>query len=190
MLEIKDYVIAKKNLNEGVPKNAVGVVNALNGSYAIVLFIGANIMLRVSFKDLKAIDIFKTGKGYDKKICNICHVLKPTAEFSVNQTDAKGNKTTRPSCNDCRKIIDGKKLSSKEKKRMDEIAPSKGSVFVCPICEKRSIVGVTANLVRDHSHETGKGREWICDSCNTGLGRFKDSADFLQKVIDYLKKYK
>ena len=70
MLEIKDYVIAKKNLNEGVPKNAVGVVNALNGSYAIVLFIGANIMLRVSFKDLKAIDIFKTGKGYDKKICN------------------------------------------------------------------------------------------------------------------------
>ncbi|MDD6162863.1 MAG: endonuclease domain-containing protein [Campylobacteraceae bacterium] len=30
----------------------------------------------------------------------------------------------------------------------------------------------------------------MCDSCNTGLGRFKDSADFLQKVIDYLKKYK
>lgn len=30
---------------------------------------------------------------------------------------------------------------------MDKIAPPKGSIFTCPICEKRSIVGVTANLV-------------------------------------------
>nr|WP_269203404.1 endonuclease VII domain-containing protein [Helicobacter pylori] len=72
---------------------------------------------------------------------------------------------------------------------MDKIAPPKGSVFTCPICEKRSIVGVTANLVRDHNHDTGLGREWICDSCNTGLGRFKDNPKFLEKVIEYLKKY-
>ncbi|WP_230380692.1 endonuclease domain-containing protein [Helicobacter pylori] len=43
--------------------------------------------------------------------------------------------------------------------------------------------------MRDHNHDTGQGREWICDSCNTGLGRFKDNPKFLEKVIEYLKKY-
>jgi len=73
---------------------------------------------------------------------------------------------------------------------MDKRKPEKGSVFECPICMKKTIVGVTANLVRDHDHETGKGREWICDSCNTGLGRFKDDTEFLERVIEYLKKFK
>ena len=35
-------------------------------------------------------------------------------------------------------------------------------VFVCPICEKQTIVGITVNLVKDHNHETGSGRAWIC----------------------------
>ncbi|GAA9131171.1 hypothetical protein Taitung69_08940 [Helicobacter pylori] len=188
MLKNDDFVIAKNQLGNIVP-NSVGVIRAINGKSAMVLFIGLNELKKVDFSELEAIDIYKTGKGYDKKICNICHILKDTDGFEINQTDAKGRKTTRPSCRECRKNIDGVKLSSIEKKRMDEIAPSKGSVFTCPICEKRSIVGVTANLVRDHNHDTGRGREWICDSCNTGIGRFKDNPKFLEKVIEYLKKY-
>jgi len=42
-------------------------------------------------------------------------------------------------------------------------------------------------LVKDHDHLTEKAREWICDSRNTGLGRFKDDITTLQKVMDYLK---
>jgi len=52
-----------------------------------------------------------------------------------------------------------------------------------------SIAGITANLVKDHNHQTGAGREWICDSCNTGLGRFKDDINLLHKVIQYLQKH-
>jgi len=62
-------------------------------------------------------------------------------------------------------------------------------LFTCPICEKMSIAGITANLVKDHNHQTGAGREWICDSCNTGLGRFKDDINLLHKVIQYLQKH-
>lgn len=188
MLKNDDFVIANKQLGN-IVINSVGVIRAINGKSAMVLFIGANEIKKVDFTDLEPLDIYKTGKGYDYKICNICHILKATDEFEINQTDAKGLKTTRPSCRECRKSIDGMKLSPSEKKRMDKIAPPKGSIFTCPICEKRSIVGVTANLVRDHNHDTGEGREWICDSCNTGLGRFKDNPKFLQKVIEYLQKY-
>lgn len=188
MLKNSDFVIANKVI-DNIPQNAVGVINAINGEYAMVLFIGLNEIKRVCFSDLEPLDIYKTGKGFKYKICNICHILKSTDDFEINQTDAKGRKTTRPSCRECRKQIDGIKLSVNEKKRMNRIAPKKGSIFTCPICEKRSIVGVTANLVRDHNHETGEGREWICDSCNTGLGRFKDNPKFLEKVIEYLKKY-
>lgn len=70
---------------------------------------------------------------------------------------------------------------------MMKIKPNK--FFVCPICEKGSIPDITANLVIDHNHDNGTAREWLCDSCNTGLGRFKDNVELLEKAINYLKKY-
>ena len=188
MIEINDIVINKIVVSD-VVANSIGIIKALNGKNAMVLFVGLNKILRVDNKNLEVLNVEHTGKGYDKKICNICHILKPKEEFDINQTDAKGRKTTRPSCKECRKDIDGVKLTQSEKKKMDKLKPGKGSVFECPICMKRTIVGVTANLVRDHDHKTGEGREWICDSCNTGLGRFKDNIQFLENVINYLKKY-
>ena len=189
MIKIKDIVINNTLLSD-VVVNSVGIIKAINAKSAMVLFVGTNKILKVDFANLETINPEHTGKGYDNKICNICHILKPTEEFDVNQTDAKGRKTTRPSCRDCRKDIDGVKLMAKEKKKIDKLKPEKGSVFECPICRKKTIVGITANLVRDHDHNTGKGREWICDSCNTGLGRFKDDTKFLERVINYLNKYK
>jgi len=188
-IQINDYVINNIQI-ENITINSVGLIKAINGESAMVLFVGMNEIYRVNFTHLSKINLTETGKGYDKKICNICHILKETNEFDINQTDAKGRKTTRPSCKECRKEIDGVKMFTSEKNKMNKIKPEKESIFVCPICEKRTIVGITANLVRDHSHETGKGREWICDSCNTGLGRFKDNPDFLRKVIKYLENHK
>ena len=188
MFQIDHFVINFEELGN-IPPNSVGIIRALNGTSAMVFFIGENTTKRVNFNLLKTIDIYKTGKGYSHKICNICHILKPTNDFEINQTDAKGRKTTRPSCRICRAKMDGAKLLISEKKKLDKIKPTDGSIFECPICEKRSIVGVTANLVRDHYHKNGRAREWICDSCNTGLGRFKDNPYFLEKVIEYLKKH-
>ncbi len=185
MNKINDIVINKIVLGD-VVANSVGVIKALNGTNAVVLFVGLNKTLRVSLESLDALDTEHTGKGYDSKICNVCHILKATEEFDINQTDAKGRKTTRPSCKECRKDIDGVKLTTEERKRMDKLKPRKGGVFECPICMKRAIVGITTNLVKDHDHKTGKGREWICDSCNTGLGRFKDNIELLQKAKEYL----
>ena len=164
----KDFVVATRPIN-GIEINSVGIVNSTTVQYALVCFIGKNESVRAAYNSLRIIDVAETGKGYPNKICNICHVLKPMDEFDRNQNDAQGNFTTRPSCKICRRDIDGKKLTTAERRKMDARKPPDKTVFVCPICEKRTIVGITANIVRDHDHKTGKGREWICDSCNTGF---------------------
>ena len=104
-IEVDSFVILTKNISN-IELNSVGLVQAINGDFAIFLFIGKNEIIRVLFENLLSINIKNTGKGFENKICNICHILKPTNAFDVNQTDAKGNKTTRPSCKECRKDID------------------------------------------------------------------------------------
>ena len=189
-LNICDFVIATKQLGS-ISKGAVGIIKKLlSSSRLTVFFIGQGQIITIKRNSVQYLDVEKTGKPYKQKICNICHILKDNKkDFDINQTDAKGRKTTRPSCKECRKQIEGVKLLSTEKNKLDKVAPKKKDVFTCPICEKRTIVGVTANLVRDHDHKTGKARAWICDSCNTGLGRFKDDIKFIKKFIKYLKKY-
>lgn len=183
-IKVGDYVTIIKS-SHNIKKNSVGFVKGVKGNKLSVFFIGSNKMITINNNLLAKLDLSKTGKPYKIKICNACHILKKMDEFDVNQTDAKGRKTTRPSCKDCRKTIDGVSLLPSEKKRMDKIKPK--DIFTCPICQKTSIVGITANLVRDHDHKTGKARAWICDSCNTGLGRFKDDTELLAAVIEYLK---
>lgn len=187
-MKLDDFVIATQTIN-GIVPNSVGIVNSINQGKAQVYFIGKNQVVIVPFDSISVIDVERTGDEYTKKICNVCHIFKPTEEFSRNQNQAGGRPIRRPSCQNCRKVIDGRKLTASERKRMNEKRPPNKTVFVCPICEKRTIVSVTANIVADHDHKTGKGREWICDSCNTGLGRFKDDIVILERVIDYLKRF-
>lgn len=58
---------------------------------------------------------------------------------------------------------------------------------VCAICYKSP--KLTRRLVVDHNHTTGKVRDLLCDSCNKGLGFFKESASSLLNAIAYLKKH-
>jgi hypothetical protein len=39
----------------------------------------------------------------------------------------------------------------------------------------------------DHDHKTGKIRGILCDSCNRGIGIFKDDVNKLNEAIQYLK---
>ena len=84
---------------------------------------------------LESIDVFKTGKGYDVKICNRCFVLKSTEDFDVNQTDEKGRKTTPPSCRERGLDIDKRLLTIYEINAFKKAhRPSTGALFKCPIC--------------------------------------------------------
>lgn len=185
-LNINDFVILLENIGD-IQKNAVGLITNIDREEIATFFIGKRTTIYTNKENLALLDVTQTGKPRKVKICNICHILKDEIEFDINQTDAKGRKTTRPSCKVCRTAIDGKHLTKEDSKKMDKIKPT--LLFTCPICEKTSIVGVTANIVKDHNHQTGAGREWICDSCNTGLGRFKDDVVAFERIISYLQRY-
>ena len=183
-----DFVIATEPVN-GIVRNSVGIINSVSETSAQVYFVGKNEVVIAPFDSLDVIDVDQTGDDHPSKICNVCHIFKPTTEFEKNQKSISGKIRRRPSCDVCRIEIDGKKMSASEKRRMNAFRPPAKTVFICPICDKRSIVKITAEVRADHDHDTGVGRDWICDSCNTGLGRFKDNIAILEVAIEYLKKF-
>jgi len=169
------------------PKDSVGVVRDVGAHESMVYVIGQGADYMFPNGSLKAIDPAKTGVGHRKKICDICHVLKAHSEFARNQTQEGRRIVRHRSCRACRKNIDKKSmLSAAEKKAAEKLRPKEGALFRCPICRKQTIVGVTAKIVLGHRHGDGSEREFICDSCNTGLGRFNNGNDYLQNAIDYL----
>ena len=57
---------------------------------------------------------------------------------------------------------------------------------VCPICKLELVLGGKAGAHVDHDHDVGHIRGILCANCNTGLGKFKDSPEFLRAAADYL----
>ena len=188
-----DFVVVVQTFG-GIAARSVGQVKHVNGDVR-VRFIRPNRLILMPQRCVQKLDVTKTGKPktgppYPYKICNTCFMLKDHMnDFEINQSDVRGRKTYRPSCRECRIDITGKSITAREKRRMERDKPPQHSVYTCPICQDPMIVGVTAKIVAEHNNSTGQGRGWICDRCNTGLGRFKDDPAFLEKAIAYFKQY-
>lgn len=54
----------------------------------------------------------------------------------------------------------------------------------CAIC------GALSKLLVDHDHATGSIRALLCNSCNAGLGLFRDSIGVMENAVNYLKFHK
>ena len=93
-----DYVILTTQHTE-IPLKSVGLVKDLHQNKAKVFFYGVKKEVEIPVNEISVLDVKSTGKPHTFKICNVCHILKEDfTDFEVNQTDAKGRKTTRPSC--------------------------------------------------------------------------------------------
>lgn len=169
-------------------KNSIGIIYEIYKDDSKVYFISGEkrFLVIIPNSEYKVFNPFKTGDSFNKKICNVCHRLLDTKAFAKNQNGKGDRPIRRPSCEDCRKIIDGINANPKEKKEWEKKKPNL-EFFSCPICHKITIPPITSKVVLDHDHNDGHIRDWICDSCNTGLGRFKDDIALLENAIKFLK---
>lgn len=184
------FVFAKKNIRISdlisIEKDDVGIIKSVSREDASIFFIRIWQKVTLNKNDFEIFDVKKTGDGFLQKICNICHKLLNTTEFAKNQNAKNNRPVRRPSCKDCRKQLEGVNTAPKAKLKWLKNKPQ-NEPFECPICAKKTIAGITSKVVLDHNHRSGEVRGWICDSCNTGIGRFKDDIELIKRAIKFLK---
>lgn len=135
--------------------------------------------------------------------CKKCKKYKTPDKFTKNKNCSKGIEHTCRKCSSDRKInwekinrsaYKNAYLKYKFKIDLNKYTEmSKKQNSVCAICKnpeteifKKS--NKLKDLCIDHCHFTGKIRGLLCRKCNTGLGNFRDSPEYLKTAIKYLKK--
>lgn len=128
------------------------------------------------------------------KACSSCKVEKPTTDFFRNKRSRDGFYCWCKPCT--KKKARVYRLTHKPNRHWYHINREFGmskleyeltlsyQKGVCAIC-KRSPRGRVLHV--DHDHVTGKVRGLLCDNCNHGLGKFKDSPGLLRIAADYLE---
>ena len=186
---MSDFVYLKRLIkNERALKVFdVGSVLENKSKSLYVLFIRENLKVDVSHADVTLFDISKVGDRFGYKICDRCHRFLDTKEhFSGNRLKKNNVITNRPSCKECRKKKDGVQIPTNVRKNWEVKRPKDYSLFTCPLCKKTTIVG-HSKVVLDHNHKNGEVRGYLCESCNTGIGRFDDDEELVKRAIDWLK---
>jgi len=125
-------------------------------------------------RDVRGRIYFIKGQKDMWQFCRVCKGLKHESSFIVHSDpDKYDRRTLKNICTPCQ--IEEKKLTLKL--RIKHGPPPKN----CQIC------GEEKKLQLDHCHVTHQFRGWLCNSCNTGLGKLGDDVPSLERGIKYLK---
>jgi len=124
--------------------------------------------------------------------CNSCEHTLSHSSFAKNKLRASGLQLYCKECNAKYRKAGGSRegnlkanygLTLQDYENLLESQNGK-----CAICGSTNPGKVdAAHLAVDHCHETGKVRGLLCNSCNNGLGRFKDDPVILTNAVTYLE---
>lgn len=124
-----------------------------------------------------------TSLIYDEtgQVCKYCHRHQPFSSFPTANHNPTGR---RSKCTSCQRLWDAYRLTYAD--YADMLANQDGKCAGC---------STVTTLYVDHDHaccptERTCGRcvrGLLCVSCNTGLGKLKDSIKVLSSLIDYLE---
>lgn len=120
---------------------------------------------------LRGIDL---QKQMQQKVCQYCKISKSKIEFPKHML-YRDRLDTR-----CRACINHHKRIQRKLKK--EAPPRPG---LCEICGK-----VPHKWVLDHDHKDDTFRGFLCDGCNTGLGKLGDNIQDVINALNYLLKVK
>lgn len=136
------------------------------------------------------------------KLCKTCNTTKTIESFAKRPGTPDG---LRQQCRDCvnKKARENPNRGAWHKKNIEKVKKNNRAALlkrhygmsledynkmyttqkgVCKICSEHD-----EKLVVDHCHKTGKIRGLLCNSCNLGLGAFRDSVKSLKNAIKYLE---
>lgn len=185
------YIYLSKHIPnvDGIEINDVGVIldsNEIAKTYK-VKFLRAGLELDIDTSYVEEFNIKETGDRYEYKVCDRCFKRLQTSTWFENNRHKKDNIITkRPSCRECRKLKNGVSIPTLDRLKWAETKTADFSDFTCPICQKTTIAGIT-KIVLDHNHTTGRVRGWLCESCNTGIGRFDDNPEVVKRALEWLE---
>ncbi len=141
------------------------------------------------------------------KICRKCKKLKPITDFYGKEGRRFG---VGSHCKKCygestmqirkdnperarewyrRSLLKKFSISIEEYEEMHRSQDGK-----CAICKREETrIHLSTNqlylLCVDHDHVSGKNRQLLCHSCNTGIGHFLDNPEFLDSAAEYLRRH-
>jgi len=118
---------------------------------------------------LEFIDDMNTSEN-NTKTCIYCNTSKSLEEFP-RHIHYKDNLDSR-----CKECI---KEHTKIRNELRKVAPDKPEV--CDCCKT-----VPYKWVLDHDHSNNSFRGWLCDKCNTGIGKLGDDVEGLVRALNYL----
>jgi len=127
-----------------------------------------------------------------EKTCVKCNQVKPAVDFPAPRV-----RTCRKCVSQRITVINKKNPKYKEYQRAytlkrmygitidayNQMLESQGGK--CLICQR--VPKERYRLRVDHCHKTKTIRGLLCNSCNSGLGRFEDSVDRLKSALRYLE---
>ena len=121
----------------------------------------------------------------DAVTCDECGTTQPVDNFEISATGS-----IRRTCKSCR----GGQAKVTNKLRKEVKYPDE--TYACPTCDRtmedlqKRGQPMLNRWVLDHCHETKTFRGWLCNSCNSAQGRYKDDPDRLLKAYHYLMEHR
>jgi len=131
-----------------------------------------------------------------EKFCKYCGHTKPLSSFDKSQSGRFG---VRPYCKSCREKTYSRhsnrtpeSIIRNEAERRRKIEGGYNILLAqqggtCAICNRPP---GKQRLYVDHCHKTGVFRGLLCATCNSNLGKWRDSIETLERAADYLRKHR
>ena len=146
---------------------------------------------------------YKSFKGEDGNIykkCDQCNKVKPYDEFPDNQNSTvigleihnKNGFTgkvsrKRKTCNECRKPSSTKDSMAAESVWKKYKIQNPTEKTCCEICGKTYEQNKNKVMFRDHCHKEEIPRGYLCNECNTALGKLGDNIEGVRQALRYLE---
>jgi len=119
-------------------------------------------------------------------MCNRCQQSKAEDEFPAL---AHGKYWCRDCLNKANHAQQMRRLRCSPEEFQALLQAQDGKCAICGTSEgHRSSRGVVCRLAVDHDHRIDRVRGLLCNNCNRGLGRFKESIKNLESAVRYLKR--